>query len=74
MNTRTFKIDGMHGNGCADRIRTLLNKEPGVRAARVSFTEGSAEIRYNPRSIDEASPDCTWHVADWVRPLRETGG
>lgn len=54
MDTTTFRIDGMHCDGCADRIRTLLGKEPGVREARVSFAEGSAAVRFNPHTVSEA--------------------
>jgi len=64
MDLAVFKIDGMHCDGCADRIRTLLSKEPGVRAARVSFAEGSAEVRYNPHTVGEAR----------LREVIETGG
>lgn len=64
MDVAVFKIDGMHCDGCADRIRTLLSKEPGVREARVSFAKGSAEIRYNPHSIGE----------ERLREIIETGG
>jgi len=53
MNTTTFKVNGMQCDGCADRIRTLLCKEPGVREARVSFAEGSAKVRHNPHTVDE---------------------
>jgi copper chaperone len=64
MDLAVFKVDGMHCEGCADRIRTLLGKEPGVRAAVVSFAEGSAEVRYNPHTVSEAG----------LREIIETGG
>lgn len=54
MYVAMFKVDGMHCEGCAERIRMLLRKEPGVRQAEVSFAEGSAEVRYNPRTVSEA--------------------
>lgn len=54
MNTTTFRIDGMQCDDCAERIRTLLDKEPGVREARVSFAEGSAAVRFNPHTVSEA--------------------
>lgn len=64
MNTMTFRIDGMQCEGCAERIRTLLGKEPGVLEARVSFAEGSAAVRFNPHSVSEAH----------LREIIETGG
>lgn len=54
MDLLVFKVDGMRCDGCADRIRTLLSKEPGVRAAKVSFAEGFAEVGYNPHTVGEA--------------------
>lgn len=53
MNTTIFKINGMHCDSCAERVRTLLSREAGVREARVSFAEGSAKVRYNPHSTSE---------------------
>lgn len=64
MDTVIFNIDGMHCDGCAERIRMLLSKEAGVHQARVSFAEGSAEIRYNPHSTSEGR----------LRELIEKGG
>ena len=64
MDTTTFRIDGMNCDGCADRIRTLLGKEPGVREASVSFAEGSAAVRFNPHTVSEAR----------LREIIETGG
>ncbi len=53
MNTVTIKIEGMHCDGCAERITTLLEKEPGVRDAAVSFADGHARVRYNSHAIHE---------------------
>jgi len=64
MNSTIFRIGGMHCDGCADRIRMLLDKEPGVREARVSFAEGSAEVRFNSHTVGEAR----------LREIIETGG
>lgn len=64
MNMVTFKVGGMHCDGCAERIQTLLGKEQGVRNARVSFAEESAEVRYNPHGVSEQR----------LREIIETGG
>ncbi len=53
MNRVTIRIEGMHCEGCAERITTLLEKEPGVRDAAVSFTDGQARVRYNPHAVHE---------------------
>ena len=53
MNRATFTIGGMHCDGCAQRIKTLLEKQPGVRDAQVSFSSGLAEVGYNPRVMTE---------------------
>ena len=53
MNTATMTIGGMHCDGCARRIEGLLEKEPGVRSATVSFAERSARLTYNPHAVSE---------------------
>ncbi len=53
MQDALFKIDGMHCDGCAGRIKTLLEREPGVRAAEVSFTSKQVRVKFNPRSVDD---------------------
>ncbi len=53
MNTVTIKIEGMHCDGCAERITTLLQKEPGVRDAAVSFADGQARVRYNSHATHQ---------------------
>jgi hypothetical protein len=40
MNSATFKIEGMHCDGCARTIKALISAEPGVQAAEVSFKDG----------------------------------
>ena len=53
MKTITLKIKGMHCGGCADTIKTLVEKQPGVQMAAVSFEEGQARVLFDPRSISE---------------------
>jgi copper chaperone CopZ len=45
----TFKIDGMHCDGCARTIQSLLSAEPGVQTATVSFKDGEARD-YDPQA------------------------
>ena len=53
MKTTTFKIEGMNCDACANTIKKLVEKEPGVRVAEVSFDEGTARILYDPTSVKE---------------------
>ncbi len=53
MKTATFKIEGMHCDGCAETVKTLVEKEPGVKAVTASFADGQARILYDPQAIDE---------------------
>ena len=52
MNTITFKVEGMHCEGCAETIKALLDIEGGVKASTVSFKEGSARVLYDPAQTD----------------------
>lgn len=53
MKTATLTIEGMHCDGCASTIKTLLERQPGVQMATVSFAERQARILYDPTATDE---------------------
>lgn len=50
MNSLTLRIEGMHCDGCAETIKAVVEREPGVRAAAVSFKNGEARILYDPQA------------------------
>lgn len=47
----TIRIEGMHCDGCANRVKGLLEKEPGVRQAEVSYSAGEARVKHNEHTI-----------------------
>lgn len=51
METKTIKIEGMHCDGCANRVKRVLEKEPGVREADVSYEAGEARVKYNEHMV-----------------------
>jgi copper chaperone CopZ len=53
MNTIKFKVEGMHCDGCAQIIQSLLEKKTGVHAANVSFNDGETRILYDTHAIAE---------------------
>jgi copper chaperone len=53
MKTTIFKIEGMNCDACANTIKSLVEKEPGVRVASVSFGERLARVLYDPQSVQE---------------------
>ena len=53
MRTTIFKIEGMNCDACADTIKSLVEKEPGVRMASVSFNDRQARVLYDPRFVEE---------------------
>jgi copper chaperone CopZ len=53
MNTVTFKIEGMHCDGCATNIQSLLDRKAGVKKAAASFKEGEARILYDSNAVTE---------------------
>lgn len=53
MKTTIFKIEGMNCDACANRIKNLVEKEPGVRMASVSFGERHARVLYDPQFAGE---------------------
>ena len=53
MNTAKFVVKGMHCDGCARIIQSLLERKTGVRTAQVSFTDGAVRILYDKQSVEE---------------------
>ena len=53
MKTTIFRIEGMNCDACANSIKSLVEKEPGVRMASVSFSERLARVLYDPRAVEE---------------------
>lgn len=54
MKASTFRIEGMHCDGCAETIKALLERQPGVSGVTVSFQDGQTRVLYDPRTTDEA--------------------
>ena len=48
---RTLKVDGMTCTSCELRIENRLKKTRGVLQAKVSYSAGTAAVRYDPRFI-----------------------
>lgn len=53
MKTAIFTIEGMHCDGCAENVESLVRKQPGVRMVSVSFAERQARVLYDPRAVGE---------------------
>lgn len=53
MKSVIFTVEGMHCDGCALTIKTLLEREAGVQMVAVSFDEGQARVLYNPQATGE---------------------
>lgn len=53
MKSVTLTIEGMHCGGCAETVRSLVEKQPGVQAVSVSFDERRARILYDPNTVHE---------------------
>ncbi len=54
MTRKNFKATGMGCAGCAARIHTVLNEQPGVKAASVSFVSGRATVEFDEKQCDTA--------------------
>ena len=53
MKTTIFRIEGMNCDACANSIKSLVEKEPGVRMASVSFSERLARVLYDQQAVGE---------------------
>lgn len=70
MNTVTLKIEGMHCEGCAANIQSLLERKAGVQKAAASFKDGKARILYDSSAVTEeqlvaAIENSGYRVASW---------
>ncbi len=52
METEIVKIKGMTCMGCANSVKNLLEKIPGVDNADVSLEQKQATVRYNATTTD----------------------
>ncbi|MCL5044543.1 MAG: cation transporter [Deltaproteobacteria bacterium] len=50
----TLTVEGMHCEGCAEKLTARLRKLAGVAEATVSFAERRARIAYDPGAADQA--------------------
>lgn len=55
MKTTVFEIDGMHCDGCAQTVETLLRRVPGVRKVEASFDARQARVLHDPAQTPEAA-------------------
>lgn len=53
MKSVSLKIQGMHCDGCANTIKALVEREPGVKTVAVSFESGEARVLYDPATTNE---------------------
>lgn len=53
MKTVTLNIEGMHCDGCASNVQSLLERQPGIRKATASFKDKEARILYDPQAVTE---------------------
>lgn len=53
MKQANFSIEGMHCEACARTVRGLLETEPGVKQAEVSFDTAKARVLFDPEAVSE---------------------
>ncbi len=54
MKSAIFKVHGMHCDGCAQIIQSVLERHEGVQTCAVSFAEGTARVLFDPARADES--------------------
>ncbi len=47
MNEIIINIEGMHCEGCSNRLEKVLNSKEEIISAKVSLEDKKAEIKYN---------------------------
>jgi len=64
VTTAKLRLSGMVCEMCALGIENTLRKQPGIRSARVNFSESAAEVQYDASKISLAQ----------IRSIIEEGG
>jgi len=54
ISTINLSIEGMTCTGCENTICTSLEKIPGVKSVKASYTDGNAVIEFEPDKVDTA--------------------
>jgi copper chaperone CopZ len=54
MKNVTFKVHGMHCDGCAQIVQSLLERNEGVQTCAVSYSDSTARVMFDPARTDEA--------------------
>lgn len=52
MKELNLKIKGMHCTGCSTRLERVLNKQDGIKVAKVSFEKGEIDIEFDEQQIE----------------------
>ena len=73
MKSVTLKVEGLRCDGCAERVRTRVSSQPGVKTTEVSYQQGQARVLYDPGATDEdrlaeAIQDLGYRVVARARP------
>ncbi len=49
----TFKVSGMHCNGCSSSIGRALSRLDGIEHAEADFEKGITDVSYNEKAIEK---------------------
>ncbi len=47
----TFKVDGMHCGGCADRVKSVLDKTDGIISVEVALADKKVKVNYDAAKL-----------------------
>jgi len=47
-----FNIEGMHCEGCVNRIEKILNAKESIKSVKISLEEKTAEVEYENITIE----------------------
>lgn len=50
--TASFKVDGMHCEGCADKVTAALGAKDGIVSVKVALGDKRVTVEYDPTKLD----------------------
>jgi Cd2+/Zn2+-exporting ATPase len=54
MTELSLRLEGLACPTCAGKVEGTLARKAGVEEAKVHFTTGRVQIKYNPEQVEEA--------------------
>lgn len=72
MKNAIFTVNGMHCDGCAQIVQSVLERQDGVQTCAVSFEDRTARVLFDPARVGASQLQVSIEKAGYhVEPRRD---